>query len=202
MIKILLDNGHGFSTPGKRSPDGKLREYAYAREITKRIKTDLDKLGIESIILVPEDDDISLSERCKRANNIYDEDSKNCILISVHLNAAGNGSQWMTGRGWEAYTYHGETKSDELATYLYESAKKCLPPGTKLRTDYSDGDPDKEAGFYILKHTKMPAVLTENLFQDNKEDVDFLLSEEGKEAITNLHVQGILKYITKNCKGK
>lgn len=104
----------------------------------------------------------------------------------------------MTGRGWEAYTCRGQTKSDELATCLYEAAEKCLPIGTKLRTDYTDGDPDKEAGFYILKHTKMPAVLTENLFQDNKDEVDFLLSEEGKQAITNLHVQGIIKYLSNN----
>lgn len=32
-MKVLLDNGHGAETPGKRSPDGRLREYAYTREI-------------------------------------------------------------------------------------------------------------------------------------------------------------------------
>ena len=36
-MKILIDNGHGENTPGKRSPDGSLREYAYAREIADRI---------------------------------------------------------------------------------------------------------------------------------------------------------------------
>lgn len=194
---VLLDNGHGVQTCGKRSPDGKLREYAYTREITRRIKIELDKLEIKSILLVPEEDDISLSERCKRANKIYNENNGECLVISVHLNAASNGV-WSTGRGWEAYTSRGNTKADRLATCLYEAAKECLPPGTKLRTDYSDGDPDKEASFYILKHTKMPACLTENLFQDNHEDVDFLLSEEGKQAITNLHVQGILKYLNSN----
>ena len=66
-----------------------------------------------------------------------------------------------------------------------------------MRTDLSDGDKDKESGFYILKHTIMPAVLTENLFMDNKKEYEFLLSPEGKEAIVNLHVQGILDYISK-----
>ena len=66
-----------------------------------------------------------------------------------------------------------------------------------MRTDLSDGDKDKESGFYILKHTIMPAVLTENLFMDNKKEYEFLLSPEGKEAIINLHVQGILDYISK-----
>ena len=59
----------------------------------------------------------------------------------------------------------------------------------------TDGDPDKEAHFYILKHTKCPAVLTENLFQDNREDVGYLLSEEGKRAIVALHVEGIERYL-------
>ena len=59
----------------------------------------------------------------------------------------------------------------------------------------TDGDPDKEESFYILKHTVCPAVLTENLFQDNKEDVAFLLSPEGKKVIADIHVKGICKYL-------
>ena len=66
----------------------------------------------------------------------------------------------------------------------------------KIRKDISDGDPDKEANFYILVHVPCPAVLTENLFQDNKEDVEFLLSEKGKEAITKIHVEGIKNYLS------
>ena len=67
--------------------------------------------------------------------------------------------------------------------------------GFKLRKDETDGDPDKERHLYILKHTICPAVLTENLFQDNREDVDILLSPEGKKAITDLHVKGIMRFI-------
>lgn len=64
-----------------------------------------------------------------------------------------------------------------------------------IRKDTSDGDPDKESQFYILKHTNCPALLTENLFQDNKEDVEFLLSAKGKQAIVELHISGIIKYL-------
>ena len=70
-----------------------------------------------------------------------------------------------------------------------------------MRKDETDGDPDKEGHLYILKHTVCPAVLTENLFQDNKEDVDYLLSEKGKQTIVNLHVDGIIKYIERYGKG-
>ena len=105
----------------------------------------------------------------------------------------------MQARGWEAWTSVGQTKADKLATCLYESAERYLP-GMKMRKDMTDGDPDKESGFYILKHTKCPAVLTENLFQDNREDVDFLLSDEGKRTIVDLHVQGIMNYLSNSKK--
>lgn len=195
---VLLDNGHGIDTKGKQSPDGRLKEYKYAREIVKRIHSELENKGIDSIILVPEEKDISLTERCNRANKYYDNNDKSVILISVHCNAAGNGDKWMTGRGWEAWTSVGETKSDELAELLYSAAEKWLPEGTKIRTDKTDGDRDKEKNFTILYKTKCPAVLTENLFQDNKEDVEFMLSEEGKRAIVNLHVEGIVNYLSYN----
>lgn len=195
---ILLDNGHGVDTKGKQSPDGQLKEYKYAREIVQRIHCELGKRGINSIILVPEEKDISLTERCNRANKYYDNNDKSVILISIHCNAAGNGDKWMTGRGWEAWTSVGETKSDELAELLYSTAETWLPEGTKIRTDTTDGDRDKEKNFTILYKTKCPAVLTENLFQDNKEDVEFLLSEEGKQAIVNLHVEGIVNYLKHN----
>lgn len=39
--------------------------------------------------------------------------------------------------------------------------------------------------------------MTESLFQDNKADCDFLLSEEGTKAIVELHTNGIINYIKK-----
>lgn len=191
-MKILIDNGHGVDTAGKSSPDGRLREFAYARLIAIRIVDELMPRGYDSERIVPEENDISLKERCNRVNNICKKlGADNVILVSIHCNAAGSG-QWMSARGWEAWTSIGETKADKLATCLYDAAKEA---GFKLRKDETDGDPDKEGHLYILKHTLCPAVLTENLFQDNKEDVEYLLSETGKQAIVDLHVNGIIEYI-------
>lgn len=192
-MKILIDNGHGVDTAGKRSPDGSLREYKYAREIAGRIVSELRKQGFDAERIVTEENDISLRERCQRVNAICNRlGTKNVILVSVHCNAAGNGSQWMNARGWEAWTSVGQTAADKLADCLYKSAEET---DFKIRKDTTDGDPDKEGHLYILKHTKCPAVLTESLFQDNKEDVAFLLSEAGKETIVNLHVKGIINYL-------
>ena len=190
-MKVLIDNGHGSNTPGKCSPDGRLREYAYTREIAERLVMELRKNGIDAERIVKEEIDVPLAERCRRVNEYK---ASEAILVSIHCNAAGNGSDWMSARGWEAWTSVGKTKADKLATCLYEDAENCLP-GMKMRKDMTDGDPDKESQFYILRHTHCSAVLTENLFQDNREDVEFLLSEEGKRAIVSLHVWGTMKYL-------
>ena len=190
-MKVLIDNGHGSNTPGKCSPDGRLREYAYTREIAERLVMELRKNGIDAERIVKEEIDVPLAERCRRVNEYK---ASEAILVSIHCNAAGNGSDWMSARGWEAWTSVGKTKADKLATCLYEDAEHCLP-GMKMRKDMADGDPDRESQFYILRHTNCPAVLTENLLQDNREDVEYLLSEEGKRAIVSLHVWGTMKYL-------
>jgi N-acetylmuramoyl-L-alanine amidase len=118
-----------------------------------------------------------LSLRCKTVNDLQKK-YKNCIYVSIHVNAAGNGTKWMNATGWSAYTTTGVTKSDKLAECLYKAAKDNLK-GKKLRTDLTDKDSDLESNFYVLKNTNCPAVLTENFFQDNKEDVEFLTSELG-----------------------
>lgn len=194
-MKILIDNGHGIETPGKRSPDGRLREYAYTREIAYAVVTSLQDMNFDASLLVPEQEDIPLSERCRRVNEICKEHGRdNVILVSIHVNAAGRGDRWMNATGWCCYTSRGHTKADELATCLCQAAITYLP-GHRIRTDYRDGDPDFEAGFAILTGTQCAAVLTENLFQDSLSDVDFLLSRKGRIAITTLHLEGIVNYI-------
>ena len=196
-MKILLDNGHGFDTPGKRSPDGHFREYAYNRYLAFIIRERLLALGLDAQLVVPEREDISLKERCRRVNAICRQLGNDLvILLSIHVNAAGNGQNWLDARGWSCFTTRGKTKADALATCLYEAAKNHLP-GMKIRTDFSDGDPDIEKDFYIIRHSSCPAVLTENLFMDNRQDVAFLESEEGAKAIVNLHVDGILQYLSR-----
>ena len=69
-MKILIDNGHGVDTSGKRSPDGTLKEYAYTREIAKRVVEALNREGYDAERIVTEENDISLRERCARVNTI------------------------------------------------------------------------------------------------------------------------------------
>ena len=68
-MKILIDNGHGVNTPGKRSPDGRFREYAWAREIARAIVADCKDLGYDAELLVPEEYDVCLSGRTAGATD-------------------------------------------------------------------------------------------------------------------------------------
>ena len=196
-MKILIDNGHGEETAGKRSPNGVLREYKYTREIAEAVINRLAEEGYDAERIVLEDNDVSLKERCRRVNEQCKKYGKdNVLFVSIHVNASGNG-EWMNARGWCCYTSKGQTKSDLLAEELYTSASKHLPKDERIRTDKTDGDSDYEAGFYVLNNTQCPAVLTENLFMDNKQDYEYLLSEQGRRAIVNIHVDGIVSYINK-----
>lgn len=190
---VILDNGHGKETAGKRSPiwsDGsQLFEWEFNRDIVRRIAEKLQADGVPYRILVPEENDISLSERVKRANEIAKENNGKVYVLSVHANAGG-------GTGWEVYTSPGETKADAIATVFAEEAQRVfVPDGWRMRFDYADGNPDKEAAFYILKHTSCPAILTENFFMDTEKDCRFIMSDDGREQIADMHVAAIKRVV-------
>lgn len=201
-MKILIDNGHGENTKGKRSPDGCFLEYLYAREIAQAVERELRSRGYDVERIVRESIDVSFSERCRRVNEVCGRyGASKVLLVSIHVNAAGNGEEWMKARGWSAYTCKGRTKSDRLADALYGAAERCFGRdgvdayGAVIRREGSDGDPDWEENFYMLTKTKCAAVLTENFFMDNEADVALLLSREGREAVVMTHVEGIVDYI-------
>lgn len=192
---ILIDNGHGIDTLGKCSPDKRVMEYLINRIVAQGAVSSLKSLGYDARLLVPEINDISLGERVRRTNKICDEvGAGNAVLISTHCNAAGGAGQWLNAQGWSAYTTKGKTMSDLLANSLYEVAERVFAD-RKIRRDMSDGDPDWEADFYIIKKTKCPAVLIENFFMDNREDAEFLLSEDGQKRMIEVIVEGVSNYI-------
>lgn len=174
-MKILLDNGHGLETKGKRSPISNLFEWEFNRDIVSKVKEILSRDNIDCEILVPEIEDISLSERCKRANTYND-----ALLISIHANA-GNGT------GFEVYRFPGSLDGFTIALNINLTLEKEL---VEFR---SRGV--KEKKFYILRHTKHPAVLIECLFMDQKKDCDFMCSTEGRNRIAKAIAQGIINCV-------
>ena len=192
-MKILIDNGHGSDTPGKRSPDGRFREYRYTREIAATIVEELQMAGFDAERIVTEDTDITLKERCRRVNEWCRKlGAQNVLLVSIHNNAAESDGQWHDARGWSVHvSLNASANSKELARCL---AAACERQGIKVRR-HSPSEPWWPQNLAMCRDTQCPAVLTENLFQDNQADVTFLFSQAGRNAIVQAHVDGIIKYM-------
>ena len=192
-LHILIDNGHGADTQGKRSPDGRLLEYKYAREVAKDIVTQLKARGYYASLLVSEENDVTIRERVRRVNAACKKvGATNVLLVSVHCNAAGSDGKWHDARGWQAcVSMNASVRSMKLAECLADAA---LMYGLKLRKP-TPTQKWWQQNIGICRDTNCPAVLTENLFMDNKDDVAYLLTKEGRQAIVNVHVKGIMGYI-------
>ena len=193
----ILDNGHGgvidgvYQTSGKRSPvwpDGEvLYEGEFNRAIVNRLVDMCKSNNIDYVNLVDTQEDISLKERPKMANKIAKSSDKPCIYVSIHANGFTDES----ANGWEVFTSPGQTKSDTIATILYEKAKVEFPE-RRMRPSTGDGDPDKEAKFTVLMDTSMPAILSENFFMTNyRECHEILMSESGRDRVAKIHFEMI-----------
>lgn len=220
MKHIILGTAHSANIAGKHSPDYKLREYEYSRKVANGVKVGLEAKGVHVIIDIPDNNissnqSVELKKRMNIVNNICAKyGAGNCAYVSIHVNAAGADGKWHNAGGWCIFTTKGQNNSDKLATCIHEVAQEELKEYSKyvedgkkdgdytkaqkgVRADYSDGDPDLEANFYVLKHTACPSVLTESMFQDTKADVDWLTSEQGFNTIVDIHVRGIINWINK-----
>ncbi|MEM1134249.1 MAG: N-acetylmuramoyl-L-alanine amidase [Bacteroidota bacterium] len=198
----LLDPGHGgmingkYQTAGKRSPNWKdgyqqLFEGEFNRAIVARLKEMCNQSNIKYVDMCPTDADIRLKTRVDAANALHNKGEK-CIYLSIHSNAGG-------GKGFEVFTSRGKTGSDKIATIFLNSFKSTFAhdENIRFRTDFSDGDPDKEANFYVLKQTRMWAILTENLFMDNQYECKrYLLTKEGRDLIAQAHFKAMIEIET------
>lgn len=227
---IILGTAHLGTTPGKCSPDKRLRESVWSREMCKDLNAILHEYGYKSEIdyepLQPSasmkgatpniEQKYELATRVNFVNNLCQKyGSQNCLYISIHVDAAGADNKWHTAGGFTVYTSVGKTKSDILAECIYKRAfvnmteySRMMADGKNIgyydqkqqafRMDKTDGDYDKESNFYVLKHTYCSAVLVECMFQDNKCDVEYLLSDKGRQEIIRTLLEGIIDYIENN----
>lgn len=189
-----LDNGHGKKTAGKRSPkfeDGQqFLEYEFNRDIVNRIIIQLDKIGVKYFNVVPEIDvDNILEERVARANNKKSNFPK--IFLSIHSNAFGR-SGWETPSGIETWYFHNSRSGRAIASVFQKHLIDALGWNNRRLKSY----PGKKQ-FYVLRNTRMPAVLTENGFYTNKAEARLLMKDNIRQDIAEAHVKAILE-IEKN----
>jgi len=191
---VILDNGHGGlikdvpQTPERRSkiftPKKQLFEGEFNRAIINGIIPELTLQRIPYLHISPEIRDVRLDTRIARANR---NNEKNAFLVSAHCNYGG-------GHGSEFFCFTGSKKGQQMATIFAEEFQKAYP-NRRLRT-FGDGNKFKEGNFSLLRKTQMPAVITENFFFDNEEEVvNILLNREERQRIIDFHVNAIVRII-------
>lgn len=190
---VCIDNGHGVDTPGKCSPDRSLLEWQWNREVAIILKNILKDKNIDSVIIVTEYTDISLKERCRRINKIASEvGKKNCVSVSIHINAAGGDGKWHSAQGWSVFVSpNASEKSKMLANEMWNFAKAH---GFKTRQPL----PNQHywvKSLAMCRDTSCPAVLVENLFMDNETDCYYLKQEATKVNLAQVMADAIESYM-------
>lgn len=201
---IALDDGHGMNTPGKRTPpltkdlyiDGKLvrkkgeviKENEFNRAVVKYLAEALKRCGFDVLLVAPTDEDTPLSTRVSRANNANAD-----AYVSKHYNALG--SRWQTkAKGLVTIIhYNHQSKTKVLANNVHEELWKlhsnhnCTNYGVRTDTDISG------YSLYVLRNTKMPAILTESGFMDNMTEAVDMLDTNFQQADAEATCKGICK---------
>lgn len=187
---IYIDPGHSKTDPGAVGKNG-TKERDITLSVGLKLANYLRSSGFEINMSRKDNNDnlpsnISqdLVKRVQMANNF-----KADAFISLHCNAATNSD----AKGFEIYTTPGQNNSDKLATKIFSRVKSTFPNLT-YRTDLSDGDPDKEANFYVIKHANCPATLIEMAFISNPEEEKMLNNPDFQDKMAFAIAQGIGDY--------
>jgi N-acetylmuramoyl-L-alanine amidase len=189
MIKIAIDDGHGSNTAGKRNPaflDGTvMKENEFNAGVAELLKEELERCDFQVLMVAPEGEDVSLETRVKRAN-----DGEADGYISIHANACG--SDWNEANGIETWIY--EKVADGSQTWKFaESIHKKLIEATGLK----NRGMKRSSDLYVLKNTKMQAVLVECGFMTNKEEAELLRSTAYRRTCAVAIAQGVCAYYKK-----
>lgn len=190
-ITIILDPAHGLDTLGKGSPDGRHREAQWSRDRVSALRYKLAHLGYEVYVTTYSQNEPGLTYRKNVATQIKSKHPK--VLISLHNNAQGNGTEWMPARGTAVYTTRGITYSDTCANVILKQFEEDFPDIRIRRYSHEPLGQDFESNFTILMGSGYWGVLVEWLFQDNKEDVELLLDAETNELFEESLIRAIEK---------
>ncbi|WP_404351697.1 N-acetylmuramoyl-L-alanine amidase [Sutcliffiella horikoshii] len=182
MTKIVvLDAGHGYSTPGKRTPDG-MKEYEFNRVVAQYAKAELEKYeGVRTMFTHSDSRDVPLVERTNAANKA-DAD----VLVSIHANAFGNGG-WNTVQGIETFSWDGHSPNgDRLASIIQAE----LIAATKR-----PNRGHKRANFRMVREFKRAAALVECGFMTNQAEAALLKADAYRKICAVAIATGVAKYL-------
>jgi N-acetylmuramoyl-L-alanine amidase len=98
----------------------------------------------------------------------------------------------LNARGFMVFTTVGQTRSDKLAELVIQAVERAKI--VRVRTENADGDGDYERDFYMVKQTRMPAILIEAGFFTNLEEALWLQHPNTHQQLGTLVAQAILQF--------
>ncbi|WP_025690220.1 N-acetylmuramoyl-L-alanine amidase [Paenibacillus zanthoxyli] len=186
MKKVWIDAGHGGKDPGGIGNGLKEKDIVLTVSLGIRERLERDYDGVQVLLSRSADGFLELKERTDLANKAGAD-----ILVSIHCNAGGGKG------GFETFRYvQASAASATLQNVLHKAIKARLDssaPGVVDRGQKADN-------LHMVRESKMPAVLTENLFVDVAADAGRLKNTAVLNAIIDGHVYGIAQYLGLNRK--
>jgi N-acetylmuramoyl-L-alanine amidase len=177
---VVIDPGHGGPDPGAIGIGG-IRETDVVLQVSKIVKNLLSEKGVKVKLTRNNEVDLDLPPRVSIANNMGAD-----IFVSIHANASRgkrkdvNGLETFYYRGWRGRL---------LAKRIQKQILRVSP-----------GSPDrgvKQGRFYVIKNTRMPAVLVEIGFLTGRLDARRLEKTAHRKRIAYAIAKGILEYLSK-----
>jgi N-acetylmuramoyl-L-alanine amidase len=166
---IVIDAGHGPNTPGKRTPDGSMKEYEFNSAVANYLRDELAKYeNVRTHFTHSDREDVPLKRRTDEANRLGAD-----LFVSIHANAVG--ADWSSAEGIETYVY--KTRPRE-AVALAEKVQAQLIASTGRKNRGV-----KTADFHVLRETKMTAILVECGFMTHREEAALLKSDEYRRKV-------------------
>jgi N-acetylmuramoyl-L-alanine amidase len=170
---IIIDAGHGGHDRGG-IPGQRISEKVLALDVATRLEKRLRKAGFRTVMTRKRDVFVPLGTRVAIANRYRDG-----VFVSVHFNSAEREG----ARGFETY-YAGGSASYRLAAEIQRNL---------LRTTRTENRGVKRRGFYVLRKTRIPAVLVECGFLTNRQEGRLSLSSRHRERLAAAIASAIIK---------
>ncbi|MBE7711098.1 MAG: N-acetylmuramoyl-L-alanine amidase [Cyanobacteria bacterium SIG31] len=172
--KIMLDAGHGGSDYGAIREG--INEKDITLEITQRVDAILRSKGYKTALVRDDDSFVSLEDRAA-----FNESEDPEIFVSIHVNSAVSKDP----SGIETHWYHENSK--DLAQIIHKHMVKNIPTSIDRGLFKSK--------FYVINHTKAPAVLCEIGFLSNDAERNALITESRKQKTAKAIADGIIEYL-------
>lgn len=179
MKTVWIDAGHGGKDPGASGNGLQEKDITLTISLMTKQRLEADYEAVQVLMSRSTDVFVELADRTKAANQAGAD-----ILVSIHCNSGGGAG------GFESFRYTSALAATvALQNALHTEIISAL-------TSFGVRDRGKKTGnLHMLRESRMPAVLTENLFVDVVSDAALLKRSDVITAIADAHASGIAKYL-------